>query len=63
MGKAVGETWGLIEWARTEQVAIAIRNDKALRYGVPHDLWQTGVSISACVLQIAAEISGDQSPE
>jgi hypothetical protein len=61
IGKAVGETWGLVEWARTEQVAI--RNEKALRYGVPPDLWETGVSISAWVLQIAAELTGDQSPE
>src|SRR6266496_4214654 len=35
----------------------AIRNDKALRYGVPHDLWETGVSISAWVTKIATDLS------
>jgi hypothetical protein len=61
VGEAVGETWGLVEWARSEQVAI--RNDKALRYAVPHDLWQSGLSISAWILRIAADLANEPPSE
>jgi hypothetical protein len=44
-------TYDLVEIARGNQVGI--RNDKALRYAVPVELWASGLSIAGWINQIA----------
>jgi hypothetical protein len=44
-------TYDLVEIARANQVGI--RNEKALRYAVPVEIWETGLSISGWINQIA----------
>jgi len=49
----VGATFELIQDARSEDVAI--RNDQALRYAVPVELWLTGVSLDEWTESITAD--------
>ena len=55
IGENVKETCQLIREARTKSVSI--RNDSALRYEVPPEVWVTGLSISAWVASIVASFS------
>ena len=50
----VSETWDLVRWAREERVAI--RNDRALRYAIPSELWEGGSSINDWVARVAADL-------
>jgi hypothetical protein len=50
IGESVKETCELVEIARTN--SIAIRNDAALRYEVPIEIWETGISITEWVEMI-----------
>jgi len=47
VGMRVYNTWELVEEARSSEVAL--RNESALRYAVPPEVWQDGSSISEWV--------------
>ncbi len=47
IGIHVKDTWKLVDEARSQEVAI--RNDAALRYAVPPEVWSTGCSIAEWV--------------
>jgi hypothetical protein len=51
IGSQTRTTYELVEAARGNQVGI--RNEKALRYAVPVELWEVGSSISGWISQIA----------
>lgn len=55
IGNGVAETCFWIEGAKTNPVTI--RNDSALRYGVPVSIWEEGVSISEWVKQISGGLT------
>ncbi len=57
IGSRVNDTWELVEWARTNEVSI--RNESALRYGVPAGVWQAGVSMSQWLQAIAGKLAAD----
>ena len=44
VGARVQTTWHLVEEARSSEVGL--RNENALRYAVPPDVWQKGCSLS-----------------
>ena len=51
VGERVAETYGSVEVAKTSDVAI--RNDSALRYEVPPDIWESdGISINDWVFSV-----------
>jgi hypothetical protein len=54
IGPYVRDTTNLIEAARNCDVRI--RNDAALRYGVPSEVWETGISLDDWLVNITAEI-------
>jgi hypothetical protein len=47
IGGSMKETFGLVEDARTR--SIGIRNERALRYNVPAEVWELGLSIDEWV--------------
>lgn len=47
IGGSIKETFELVEDARTR--SIGIRNEKTLRYNVPAEVWECGVSIDEWV--------------
>ena len=51
IGSRVEGTYSLVKAARTR--AIAVRNESALRYEVPSEVWETGISISEWVSTIS----------
>ena len=55
IGGRVGETYGCVEVART--LDVGIRNESALRYEVPPEIWEPGMSISAWVKAIRPALS------
>jgi hypothetical protein len=54
IGPYVQDTTDLIEAARNCEVRI--RNDAALRYGVPAKVWETGIPLDDWLISITAEI-------
>ncbi len=52
VGSTVSTTYDLVEQARTGEVRI--RNEKALRYAVPGNVWENGSAISEWVSKITA---------
>ena len=55
IGEKVGETYDWVEMARTQEVSI--RNESALRYEVPPQNWESGVSIAGWVKAIMNTLS------
>ena len=55
IGGMVGETYDWVDMART--LDVSIRNESALRYEVPPQIWELGMSISDWVKSIAPKIS------
>ncbi|MCY3766795.1 MAG: ATP-binding protein [Gemmatimonadetes bacterium] len=55
IGNTVGETYEWVEVART--LDVGIRNESALRYEVPPEIWESGVSITDWVEGIKTTVS------
>ena len=55
IGGIVGETYEWVEVART--LDVGIRNEAALRYEVPPEIWGSGMSITAWVKAIRSSLS------
>ena len=55
IGGKVGETYDWVELARTQEVSI--RNESALRYEVPPQIWESGMSIAGWVKSITNTLS------
>ena len=55
IGGRVGETYKRVEDART--LDVSIRNESALRYEVPSEIWEYGMSISAWVEEIKSTLT------
>ena len=51
IGSRIRGTYSLVEAATTS--SIAVRNESALRYEVPSDVWETGISISDWVSSVS----------
>jgi hypothetical protein len=61
VGNLVNQPHGLVEKATV--CAVGLRNESALRYGVPVNIWQTGISVSEWVAQIAVKFQAGQHHE
>lgn len=59
IGTKVSETCFLIDAARTS--AVSIRNDSALRYGVPVIVWESGITIFEWIAEISERLAGETS--
>ena len=55
IGTKVSETCFWVDAARTS--AVGIRNDSALRYGVPVDVWESGITISEWITDISESLA------
>lgn len=55
VGDSVEKTYECVETAR--KLTVSIRNDSALRYEVPPEIWECGMSISAWVKAIRSNFS------
>ena len=55
IGGRVGETYEWVDVART--LDVGIRNESALRYEVPPEIWESGVAITAWVNAIRSTLS------
>lgn len=55
VGDSVGETYDWVKLAR--KLDVGIRNESALRYEVPAEIWESGVSIADWVKDIKATLS------
>ena len=55
IGNRVKQTYSWVEAARTS--AVSIQNESALRYEVPPQIWESGMSISAWVKEIMTTLS------
>ena len=55
IGDSVEETYECVETAR--KLTVSIRNDSALRYEVPPEIWECGMSIAAWVKAIKGNFS------
>jgi hypothetical protein len=51
IGKLVNQPHGLVEEAK--DCAVGIRNENALRYGVPVNIWEAGISTSEWIAHLA----------
>jgi hypothetical protein len=58
IGELVNQPHGLVEEAKV--CAVGIRNDNALRYGVPVNIWAEGISASEWVTQISPSLKSYQ---
>jgi hypothetical protein len=60
IGLLANPTYELVDQAKSSQVGI--RNDGALRYGVPTEIWQTGLPIAEWVNTLKLPPAGDTTP-